>query len=103
MTGSNQLGAQPPSDRGRASARTRATEARGSEAPGQIIGGGEVRESADATSEHAWNDMFLYPICQGKNAVPVIFLCPNGEAASGIATPGSAGPCRDVELSFHCA
>ncbi len=35
---------------------------------------GEVRESADATSEHAWNDMFLYPICQEKNTVPVIFL-----------------------------
>src|SRR5205823_5941046 len=36
--------------------------------------GGVVRKSADANSEHAWNDMFLYPICQEKNAVPVIFL-----------------------------
>jgi hypothetical protein len=26
-------------------------------------------EGADANSEHAWNDMFLYPICQVKNSV----------------------------------
>jgi hypothetical protein len=29
---------------------------------------------AGANSEHAQNDMFLFPICQEKKSVPAIFI-----------------------------
>jgi hypothetical protein len=35
---------------------------------------GEVRNGADANSEHAESYMLLYPVCQGKNIVPDIFM-----------------------------
>src|SRR5258708_36000363 len=48
-----------------------------------VIDCGRGSEGADATSEHAWNDMFLYPVCQEKNAVPVIFSSPEWSATIG--------------------
>ncbi len=47
--------------------------------------GGSGRKSADANSEHAWNDMFLYPICQEKNSVSVIFSCKAIVPSSGLS------------------